>query len=217
MADAPLHTRETLLLRLRDSADDASWAEFAEIYTPLMYAYCQKRELRREDIADIVQEVMRSVSLALKGFDYDPQKGKFKGWLFTSLRHAIGNHFRKAAKRPMTVNETRMVEMIENVPDPRESDDWELDYQRQLLAWAVEKIKPEFSPRIWCAFEQTAIKGRAPDEVADELEMTKGALAVAKHRVTQRLKEKAESVDAERWEGEMLARVQHPRDSGDLL
>jgi len=204
----PLLTRQTLLIRLRDSADDESWAEFAEIYTPLMYGYCQKRELRREDSADIVQEVMRSVSLALKGFQYDPEKGKFKGWLFTSLRNAIGNHFRKQSKRPITAAETRMVEMIENTPDPRETDDWERDYQRQLLAWAIEKIKPEFSERIWIAFEETAIKGRTVDEVAAKLDMTAGALAVAKHRVTKRLKEKAESIDAGRWEEEMIARAQ---------
>ena len=204
----PLLTRQTLLIRLRDSADDASWAEFAEIYTPLMYGYCQKRELRRDDIADIVQDVMRSVSLAMKGFEYDPEKGKFKGWLFTSLRNAISNHFRKASRRPKTARETRMVEMIENTPDQRETDDWERDYQRQLLAWALEKIKPEFSPRIWSAFEETAINGRPGNEVATELDMTLGALTVAKHRVTKRLKEKAESIDAGRWEGEMIARAQ---------
>jgi hypothetical protein len=35
--------------------------------------------------------------------------------------------------------------------------------------------------------------------------MTKNAVAIAKFRVTKRLKEKAESVDAERWEGEVMA------------
>ena len=60
-----VQTRATLLLRLRDQADDDSWSEFADIYTPLIFGYCQRRELRHADIADITQEVMRSVSIAL--------------------------------------------------------------------------------------------------------------------------------------------------------
>ncbi len=101
MSEDPLLTRQTLLIRLRDSADDASWAEFAEIYTPLMVAYCRKRELRHADTSDIVQDVMRSVSLAMQNFEYDPDKGKFKAWLFTAVRHAVGDHFKKKARQPI--------------------------------------------------------------------------------------------------------------------
>ena len=61
--------------------------------------------------------------------------------------------------------------------------------------------------RIWNAFEQTAVRGRAPAEVAEEIGMSKNAIAIAKHRVILRLREKTESVDAERWEGEVIARL----------
>ncbi len=208
MSEDPLLTRETLLLRLRDPADDASWREFAEIYTPLLYRYCQKREIKKQDSADIVQEVMRSVSLAMKGFEYDPQKGKFKGWLFTAVRNAIGKHFKKASKRPITAAETRMLQQIEDKPDEREIHDWEKDYRRELLGWAIEKIRSEFADRIWNAFEQTALHGREPGDVATETGMSKNAVTLAKFRVVKRLREKAQSVDAENWEAEMIEKMQ---------
>ena len=206
MPTDPLLTRQTLLLRLRDTEDNSSWEEFVEIYTPLLYAYGQKRELKHADAADIVQDVMRSVSLAMRGFAYDPAKGTFRGWLFTALRNAIFRHYKKQARRPVTAAETRFVEMIESAPDERELQDWDRDYQRELLAWAMEKVRPEFAERIWSAFEQTAVHGREPSEVASENGMSKNAVALAKHRVIKRLREKTAAIDPERWEGEMIAR-----------
>lgn len=199
-----LPTRQTLLLRLRDRADDASWAEFAEIYTPLLYAYCQKREISHADSADIVQEVMRSVSLAMASFEYDPEKGKFKAWLFTAVRHAVCTHWRKQARSPLSVAETALLQALDSTPDTREEDEWERDYQRQLLAWAMEKIRPEFSERIWGVFEATALEERDAAEVAAETGMSRNAVGIAKFRVLQRLREKARCVDAEQWEREMI-------------
>lgn len=210
MADETL-TRETLLLRLRRPEDSESWAEFAEIYTPLIYGYCRKREISHADTADIVQDVMRSISLAMENFEYDPARGKFKGWLFTAVRHAVGRHFRKASRRPLSIAETSILQALDERVDDSHQQEWESDYQRQLLAWALQKVKPEFNPRIWRAFEETALQERLPDEVAHELGMSKNAIAVAKSRVLQRLREKVQSVDAEQWEKEMIENRDLPK------
>jgi len=208
MSEDSTSTRETLLLRLRDPEDDSSWREFVEIYTPLLYGYCTNRGLSSADSADIVQDVMRSVSLAMRGFEYDPAKGKFKGWLFTATRNSISKHFKRQARRPVTASDSRMAEWIEQTPNDEEIDEWETDYQRKLLAWAMEKLKPNFAERIWRAFEMTAVEGLEPGVVAEEIGMTKNAVAIAKCRVMQSLREKAGSVDADRWEGEIIARLQ---------
>lgn len=199
------NTRATLLIRLRDKTDDASWEEFVEIYTPLLYAYCQKREIKAADIADIVQNVFRSISLAIKGFEYDPSKGRFKAWLFTVLRNAISTHYRKAGKAPVTTRETMLVEQIEASPDGSEVADWEHDYQLRLLNWGMGKIKEEVSERSWTIFTETALKERSPEEVATELGMNKNAVTVTKYRVVQKLRQKLHSIDAEKWEEEMIA------------
>jgi len=199
-----LNTRATLLLRLRDRSDEASWSEFVEIYTPLLYAYCQKREINQTETADIVQDVFRSISLAIQGFDYDPSKGRFKAWLFTVLRNAISGHYRKANRAPMTTAETQLIERLEADPDQHDEIDWNRDYQLRLLSWAMEKIKPEFSERAWSIFTKTALMEKEPAEVAEELGMKKNAVTVTKYRVVQRLRQKMQSVDAERWEQDML-------------
>ena len=202
----PLLTRQTLIVRLRDSADDSSWAEFAEIYTPLLYAYCQKRELRHADAADIVQDVMRSISRALGKQQYDPAKGKFRAWLFTCMRNAIVTHFKKRARLPLSVAETAILDAADSSPSTGEEQAWEQDYQRQLVTWAIEKIQPEFTPHIWRAFEMTVLKDKSPSEASAETGMSNNAIAVAKHRVLTRLRAKAQSVDEDEWEQEMVER-----------
>ena len=42
-----------------------------------------------------------------------------------------------------------MLVNLEAKPGEGEVLDWERDYQRRLLAWAIEKVRPEFSDRIW--------------------------------------------------------------------
>ena len=96
------------------------------------------------------------------------------------MRNAISTHFRKQSRRPVTASETLFLEKIESQPDEREQLDWERDYQRQLLAWAMEQIKGDFAEHVWQAFEQTALRGRDPSDVAAELDMSNNAIAVAK-------------------------------------
>lgn len=198
-----LPTRETLILRLRDREDQRAWEEFAEIYTPLLCGFCRKRGLAPEDLADVVQEVMRSVSLAMGDFRYDPEKGKFKAWLFTAVRRAVYRHFRKQARRPVPATETQLVHGLDRDPAGGEEVEWDRDYRRRLLAWAMEKVKPEFSERIWRAFELTAVQDKSIGEAAEEIGMTRNAVSIAKSRVISRLREKARSVDEDQWEAEL--------------
>lgn len=208
MADNFLLTRQTLLLRLRDPEDQRAWEEFAEIYTPLLCAYCRKRELKPEDTADVVQEVMRSVSLAMGEFRYNPEKGRFKAWLFTAVRRALHRHFRKQSRRPIPATASQLIWHMDRQPTVEETDEWERDYRRRLLAWAMEKVRPEFGERIWRAFELTAVEGKSIDDAADDLGMTRNAVSIAKFRVIKRLHEKSRSVDADRWEREMIEKAQ---------
>ena len=199
-----LNTRVTLLHRLRNHDDEKSWAEFVEIYTPLLFAYCRKREIKPQEITDIVQEVFRSVSLAMGRFQYDPNKGHFRAWLFTVLRNTIVTYFHKANRAPITSRETQLINRLES-DEQEEATDWDHDYRLRLLNWAMKKIQPEFSERAWTIFTETALREKSPDEVAKKFGMKNNTVTVTKYRVTQRLRQVIQSVDPERWEQEMAA------------
>lgn len=198
----PYLTRETLLLRLRDPGDAASWEEFVDLYTPMLYAYCLKRGVRREDAADIVQEVMRTVARQMGSFTYDPDRGTFRAWMHTLLRASLSRFFKKAEHQPRTAESTAILRKLENTPDPVEQRDWDREYEHEMLAWAMAKAKPQFSARVWEVFEETAVRERSVGDVAAKFGMTSNAVNLAKFRVMEKLREIVTGIESGWWEAD---------------
>src|SRR6202163_743711 len=96
MADIPA-TRASLLVRLRDCQDHAAWGEFVRLYAPVVYRFARRRGLQDADAADLMQEVLRSVSASVGAFD--PRLGLFRSWLFT-LAHRRLYDFIQRSGRP---------------------------------------------------------------------------------------------------------------------
>jgi DNA-directed RNA polymerase specialized sigma24 family protein len=71
MAGSPT-TRPSLLVRLRDARDGQAWAQFVDLYAPLVYGFARKHGLQDADAADVTQDVLRSVAGAVDRLDYDP-------------------------------------------------------------------------------------------------------------------------------------------------
>ena len=61
--------------------------------------------------------------------------------------------------------------------------------ERQLFRRGLALIRTEFEDRTWQAFWRTAVDGLSASEAGRELNMSPGAVRVAKSRVLQRLRE----------------------------
>src|SRR5689334_7523543 len=103
-------TRCSLLLRIRNAEDQRAWEEFVEIYTPLIYSFCRQRGLQDADSADVAQEVMRAVSRAIGGFEFQPERGRFRSWLFVITRSKFNNFLEKQRKQPRGMGDTAVKE-----------------------------------------------------------------------------------------------------------
>src|SRR5947209_958507 len=90
MAEFP-YTRASLLLRLRDPRDEAAWAEFIQLYAPLVYGFARRQGLQDADAADLSQDVLSAVAGAVGRLEYDPGRGAFRNWLFTVVRRKLLN------------------------------------------------------------------------------------------------------------------------------
>jgi RNA polymerase sigma-70 factor (ECF subfamily) len=192
--DSPL-TRASLLVQLRDGKNHAAWQEFVKLYGPVVYGFARKRGLQDADAADLMQDVMRSVSAAIARLDYDRNQGTFRGWLFTISRNKIFNFLSARRIRPQGSGDSGTNRLLDSQPDDRESaDTWELEYQRRLASLAMERIQSEFQEKSWKAFWLTAVEGQAAGEVAKQIGLSPGAIYVAKSRVLARLKEEVEAM-----------------------
>jgi RNA polymerase sigma factor (sigma-70 family) len=193
MQESPA-TRASLLVRLRDGGDVGAWQEFVRLYAPVIYGFARKRGLQDADAADLMQDVLRSVSSAVHRLEYDPIRGTFRGWLFTVTRNKVFNFLESRSRRVQGSGDSRVQQRLEQHADANGdlSADWEADYRRTLAAQAMERVKSEFQAATWEAFIQTAVEGRAPAQVSARVGLSVGAIYVAKSRVIARLRQEIE-------------------------
>lgn len=192
-------TRASLLVRLRDAGDAGAWQEFVRLYAPVIYGFARNRGLQDADAADLMQEVLRSVSGAAQRLDYDPARGSFRGWLFTITRNKVFSFLDSRSRRVQASGDSRMQQRLEEHADPdgTMSAVWEADYQRAQLARAMERVRGEFQAATWEAFLQTAVHGRAPAQVAASVGLSAGAVYVAKSRIIARLRKEIERMQGD--------------------
>lgn len=197
MHEAPA-TRASLLVQLRDGGNAEAWGEFARLYAPVIYGFARKRGLQDADAADLMQEVLRSVSGAVNRLEYDPRRGTFRGWLFTVTRNKVFNFLESRKRRVQASGDSRMQERLEQqASENNGSGEWETDYQRSLVKQAMERVKEEFQPATWESFMQTAVEGRTPADVSKRVGLSVGAIYVAKSRVMARLRQEIERLHEE--------------------
>jgi len=184
-------TRASLLLRIRNPNDVQAWRQFVDVYASLIYGFLRKRGLQDADAADLVQDVLRSVSGAIGKLEYDRSRGTFRSWLFTITRNKMYSFLESQARQVRGSGDSGAIAILEEkavAPDDSEGQ-WEEEYQRRTFAWAVERIRGEFQESTFSAFWKTAVEGLNPKGVGDELGMTPGAVYVARSRVLARLRE----------------------------
>jgi RNA polymerase sigma-70 factor (ECF subfamily) len=204
MSESPI-TRSSLLIRLRDPQDERAWAEFLEIYTPLVYRLARQKGFQDADAADLTQEVFRAVASAIDRWDPDPAKGSFRGWLFRIARNLMINFLAAQRRHPRGSGDTDFNRLLEDRPVPVEdSVIFDAEYKRRLFAWAAEQVRDEFRETTWQAFWRTSVEGHEVKKVAQDLDLTAGAVYIARSRVMARLRQKIEAVsgqpeDSGRW------------------
>ncbi len=193
-------TQPSLLLRIRDQRDADSWSQFVAAYRPLVIGFLRRRGLQDADAADLAQEVLTRVAAAIEAFEYDPDKGSFRGWLFTIVENCRRRFAAYEQAGPRGSGDTRMLCILKQQPargtyEAAAEDDWNREYQRHLLQRAADQVCDEFQDNTWRAFWATAVEGREPKVVAQELGLSIAAVYMAKHRVTSRLREKIHYLD----------------------
>jgi RNA polymerase sigma-70 factor (ECF subfamily) len=175
-------TPVSLLEQLRRPNEQAAWVEFVRLYGPLLFYWARKAGLQESDAADLTQEVFAILVRKLPEFRYDEHKS-FRAWLRTIALNKWRDAHRRRARQPATLDGSG----FDDVPGPEESFT-EQEYRRQLMAQALEILRPEFRALTWRAFEEHGVAGRRAEDVARALGMTVRAVYAAKFRVLARLR-----------------------------
>src|SRR5207248_11314176 len=114
--DAWPRTRARWLGELRDGSNHVAWQEFVNLYGPVVYGFARKRGLQDADAADLMQDVLRSISTAIGRLDYDRNQGTFRGWLFTITRNKVFNFLAARRIRPQGSGDTTTNRLLAEEP-----------------------------------------------------------------------------------------------------
>ncbi|HEX5273626.1 MAG TPA: sigma-70 family RNA polymerase sigma factor [Gemmataceae bacterium] len=186
----PPTTRLTLVARLRDVGDAEAWAEFVDLYAPLLYGLARRHGFQDADAADVTQDVLRAVVGALPRLAYDPARGSFRGWLFTVARNQVRKLANARKRQPCGSGGPAGDDVLRCQPAPEEEEAaWEREYRERLFAWAAGRVRDQFRPATWEAFWQTYVEGGDPRAVGEALGMSVGAVYIARTRVLARVRE----------------------------
>ncbi len=206
-------TRESLLSRLKDWRDDASWQEFFDTYWRLIYGVARKAGLSDAEAQDIVQETVFSVARKIEGFRYDPKVCSFKTWMLNLTRWRIINQFKRrerenAGQTPrlsgsggMPDRPSDRTDALERIADPAGCDldaIWDAEWEKNLLAAALERVKRQVAPEQFQIFDLACLEGWPVRKVTQTLGVSAGRVYLAKHRVGRLLRREIKKLEGER-------------------
>jgi RNA polymerase sigma factor (sigma-70 family) len=198
MAGTPyelIPTRDSLLQRCKDWEDQASWLEFFHTYWNLIYGVAVKGGLTPAEAEDVVQETMVSVAKHMPGFQYDPAIGSFKAWLLNMTRWRITDQLRKRGPQapfPEHPEDTDQGLIMNDAPDhavPELEKLWDAEWENNLLAAAITRVRRNLDPKQYQIFDCYVNKGWTPERVAKAFDVPIGQVYLAKHRVTELIKQ----------------------------
>ena len=100
-------------------------------------------------------------------------------------------HFRRRAGKAQATGGTDAQQAFAQLPEIFETESGPTDSvaEQHFVHRALRMIESDFEPSTWQAFWRTTIDGQSAPDVAEELNMSPGAVRQAKHRVLARLRE----------------------------
>ncbi len=181
-------TRFSLIGRLHDHEDEQAWNEFVQLYQPMIFRIARRRGLQHADAAEVTQEVLGRVAAAVERWRPDPAQGSFRGWLYRITRNLTIDWLRANGRRPRNLNadEGCAIESIANPASVADAE-FENEFRKSLFVLAASRVRGEFQPRTWQAFWRSTVEGIEIARVTRELDMTAGAVYIARSRVMKRI------------------------------
>jgi len=218
--DDLLATRLSLLGRLKDWEDQASWQRFFDTYGHLLHSVASKAGLNAAEAQDVVQDTVLAVARGIGEFRANPQRGSFKAWLRQITRRRIADHYERRARQarlaralppvpgvrsmPESLGDASRTATLERIPDPETLDldrHWDEQWEKHLYERALAALRERIAPEQYQMFDLYVTKELPVRQVARLTGVSVASVYLAKHRVTKQLRLEIERLEGE-WPGQ---------------
>ncbi len=205
MTTAPrdsIATRETLLHRLKDCEDHASWQRFYDTYHDLIFRFALKSGLGEFEAEEVVQDTAVALARNLPEYRYDPAVCSFKTWMLNQTVWRIKSQFRKRRTQPQKLPLDDLNNGVERLSDNAAEQwqlHWEADWRNAVLAAALQRVKKEANLKDCQIFELYVLRQWPAGDVAKSLQVSVARVYLAKHRLTPLMKRHVAAFEKERF------------------
>ena len=181
-------TNMDLLLQLKSDETvnrEMGWGIFVDRYGPIICGFARNAGLPSGEADDVMQNVLFNFFRVADQFEYDPSKGRFRGYLKRITLNAIRQRYRKRREANL---DTHGMQVAEDGRDELEAV-FDREWAEHLLSEAMTEARPKFEPKTWEAFELYGRRGMSAERAAERLEMTPETVRHAKSRVMKTVRE----------------------------
>ncbi len=189
-----MKTSLTLLQNAQTGSTDA-WTRLDGIYRPYIRGWFRYRSVPEEDAEDLTQQVLLVLSRELPTFEHTGRTGAFRRWLKCTAIFEEKVFWRKRSVREKSAGGSGFQMQVMQIEDDYElSQYWDEEHDRYVLQKILDNIGAEFEVKTLAAFQRFAINGEAIESVSADLNMSVGAIYVAKSRILRRLRAEAKGL-----------------------
>jgi len=194
-----LLTRPSLLFRMRDWGDISSWDEFYRLYRRFIRGLALRAGLNHAESDDVVQDVLHNLAEKIKDYEIRENRGAFRRWLMNQTRWRIADKFRQRdqaavqSERMKTPdNEDDDSDIMQEIAEDPADDFWELEWQKNVLDTAMERLARRVPPKHFQAFDLNARQGRPVAQISADLGMNRATVYLITHRLKKQLRHEVE-------------------------
>jgi len=199
--DSSLATQPSLLFKLRDWKDAASWSEFSRLYRNLVFGFAKRSGLSHAEAEDVTQDVFKRVAETLHEFESQPERGSFRRWLLNLTRWRIADKFRDrsaaAWQNPSRTDTDDRTSTIDRVPDEAAVNDWDSEWRQHILDAAMERIAHRTNPRHFQVFDLYVRQQWPVRRISRNLGINAASIYVIAYRLTAQLKAEVSRLQAQ--------------------
>ncbi|MFT5495550.1 MAG: RNA polymerase sigma factor (sigma-70 family) [Kiritimatiellia bacterium] len=206
-----METQVSLLNRLRLGDAEQDWERFYYAYAEMIVRYARKLGLDENAANDVLQDTMVALMSALKKFEYDPRRGKFRSFLFTIVRRSTFRRINRNIRRkevstdaPFAENEGSLMDILAAPEGPTVSDQDEQQWRQSIMEHCLDVIRsdPKVQKDTIDIFIAYVVEEASVKEVAQRFKLSENNVYQIKNRMMKRLQQEVEKLFPEEAEEE---------------
>ena len=200
-ADFDMRTSKTLLEKLRVLEDRRVWSQFVKLYQPMIQVWGRRCGLQDDDVEELTSRLLTKLVEALPRFNYDPDKGNFRGWLKTITQREVSNLARERRRRvpgDAGTGNSAVRDLLREHAD--EVDDLVTSIQERSegmfrsVQEAIEEVQNSLQgeeQKSWRLFQRIFVDGEAIEPVAAEFGLSYHAAAMRVQRIKKKVRSRS--------------------------